>query len=47
MFWLGGVAEAVATPGAGAAKKVKGVGKATGVAALGFVGFFSMLLVIF
>ena len=36
-FWLGGVAEAVATPGAGAAEKAKGVGKATGAAALGFV----------
>jgi hypothetical protein len=46
-FWLGGVAEAVATPGAGAAEKVKGVGQATGAAALGFVGFFSMLLVTF
>ena len=37
-FWLGGVAEAVATPGAGAAEKAKGVGKATGAAALGPVG---------
>ena len=38
-IWLGGVAEAVATPGAGAAEKAKGVGKATGAAALGVVGF--------
>ena len=37
-FWLGGVAEAVATPGAGAAEKAKGVGKATGAVVLGFVG---------
>ena len=37
-FWLGGVAEAVATPGAGAAEKAKGVGKAMGAAALGVVG---------
>ena len=36
-FWLGCVVEAVATPGAGAAEKAKGVGKATGAAALGFV----------
>ena len=28
-IWLGGVAEAVATPGARAAEKVKGVGRAT------------------
>jgi hypothetical protein len=38
-FWLGGVAEAVATQGAGAAEKVKGVGKATGAAVLGLFGF--------
>jgi hypothetical protein len=38
-FWLGGVAEVVATPGAGAAEKAMGVGKATGAAALGLVGF--------
>ena len=37
-FWLGGVAEAVATPGAGAAEKAKGVGKATGAATLGLIG---------
>ena len=37
-FWLGGVAEAVATPGAGAAEKAKGVGKATGAFVLGLVG---------
>ena len=41
-FWLGGVAEAVATPGAGAAEKAKGVGKATGAAALGYVGVFML-----
>jgi hypothetical protein len=34
-FWLGGVAEAVATPGARAAEKVQRVGKATGAACLG------------
>jgi hypothetical protein len=33
-FWLGGVAEAVATPGVGAAEKIKGVGKTTGAAVL-------------
>ena len=38
-FWLGGVAETVATPGGGAAEKAKGVGKATGAMLLGFVGF--------
>jgi hypothetical protein len=38
VFWLGGVVEAVATPGPGAAEKAKGVGKATGAAALGVVG---------
>ena len=38
-FWLGGVAEAVTTPSAGAAEKIKGVGKATGAAALGVVCF--------
>jgi hypothetical protein len=46
LFWLGGVAEAVATPGAGAAEKIKGVGKATGAAVLGFV-FFLIRLVYF
>ena len=30
VFWLGGVVEAVAAPGAGAAEKIKGAGKATG-----------------
>jgi hypothetical protein len=38
-FWLGGVAEAVAMPGAGAAEKIKGVGKATGAVALGLISF--------
>jgi hypothetical protein len=38
-FWLGGVAEAVATPGTGAVEKAQGVGKATGAMLLGFVGF--------
>jgi hypothetical protein len=37
-FWLGGVAEAIATPGAGAAEKIKGVGKATAAVVLGVVG---------
>ena len=36
-FWLGGVAEAATTPGAGAAEKIKG--KATGAAVLGPIGF--------
>ena len=44
-FWLGGVAEAVAASGAGAAEKCKGVSKVTGAAGLGLVGFFSMLMV--
>jgi hypothetical protein len=44
--WLGGVAEAVATPGAGAAEKAKGVGKATGAAALGGIGFMLLTVVI-
>jgi hypothetical protein len=34
-FWLGGTVEAVATPAAGAAEKIKSVGKATGAAVLG------------
>ena len=42
-FWLGGVAEAVATPGAGAVEKITGVGKATGAALLGFVVFLPLL----
>ena len=46
-FWLGGVAEAVATPGAGAAEKVKGFGKATGAAVLGFVSFGVLMVVAF
>ena len=37
-FWLAGVAEAVATPSANAAEKIKGVGKATGAALLGLIG---------
>jgi hypothetical protein len=44
-FWLGGVAEAVATPGAAATEKIKGVGKATAAAVLGLVvlvGSFSV-----
>ena len=45
-FWLGGVAEAVTTPGAGAAEKAKGVGKATGAAVLGLVGYAILLKVI-
>jgi hypothetical protein len=39
VFWLSGVVEVVATPGAGAAEKIKGVGKATGAVVLGFFGF--------
>ena len=45
-FWLGGVAEAVATPGAGAAEKAKGVGKATGAFVLGVVGFVTLVGVV-
>jgi hypothetical protein len=47
-FWLGGVAEAVATPdagAAGAAEKIEGVGNATGAAALGFVVFVMLFAV--
>jgi hypothetical protein len=43
-FWLGGVAEVVATPGAGAAEKIKGVGKATGAVVLGMAGATIMAL---
>ena len=46
-FWLGGVAEAVATPGAGAAEKAKGVGKATAAALLGFAGLMTVNAVAF
>jgi hypothetical protein len=46
-FWLGGVAEVVATPGAGATEKVKGIGKATGAALLGVVSFYILVLVAF
>jgi hypothetical protein len=46
-FWLGGVAEAVATPSAGAAEMVKGVGKATGAAVLGLVVFVPAFMVAF
>jgi hypothetical protein len=45
-FWLGGVAEAIATPGAAAAEKIKGVGKATAAVGLGFFGFFILLFTI-
>jgi hypothetical protein len=44
LFWLGGVAEAVATPGAGAAEKIKGAGKATGEV-LGLVGAVILFIV--
>ena len=43
-FWLGGVAEVVATPGAGAAEKIKGAGKATGEV-LGLVGAVILFIV--
>jgi hypothetical protein len=46
-FWLGGVAEAVATPGAGAAEKIKGIGKATAAAVLGFVGVAILIILSF
>jgi hypothetical protein len=42
-FWLGGVVEAVTTPGAGAAEKAKGVGTAKGAVLLGCVGFIISL----
>ena len=42
-FWLGGVFEAVIMPRAGVAEKVQDVGKATGAAVLGTIGFFSMI----
>jgi hypothetical protein len=46
-FWLGGVAEAVATPGAGAAEKAKGgVGKAMGAFVLGVVGIGILIVAI-
>ena len=44
-FWLGGVAEAFATPGVGTAEKIKGVGKATGAAVLGLVSFAILFIV--
>ena len=44
-FWLSGLAEAVATPGAGVAKKIKGVSLATGAALLGLVVFSTLLTV--
>jgi hypothetical protein len=44
-FWLSGLAEAVATPGAGVAKKIKGVSLATGAALLGLVVFSALLTV--
>jgi hypothetical protein len=45
-FWLGGVAEEVTTPGAGAAEKAKGVGRATGVVVLGMAGSTILALVV-
>ena len=45
-IWLGGVAEAVATPGAGVAEKAKGAGKATGAALLGFAGVLVLVAVL-
>ena len=41
-FWLGGVAEAFATPGVGTAEKIKGVGKATGATFLGLFIFVNL-----
>jgi hypothetical protein len=46
-FWLGGVAEAVATPGAGAAEKIKGVGKATAAALFGVAGIMTVAAAVF
>jgi hypothetical protein len=43
-FWLVGVAEEVATPGAGVADKIKGVGKATGAVVLGIAGLTNILI---
>ena len=42
VFWLGGVAETVARPGARAAEKIKGVGKATGATFLGLFIFVNL-----
>jgi hypothetical protein len=42
-IWLGDVAEAVATPGAMAAEKVKGVGRATAAALLGMFGLGTLM----
>ena len=39
-----GVAEEVATPGAGVADKIKGVGKATGAVVLGIAGLTNILI---
>ena len=41
-FWMGGVVEAVAMPGAGAVEKIKGVGKATGATFLGLFIFVNL-----
>jgi hypothetical protein len=41
-FWLGNVAEVVATPGTGAVEKGKAIGKATGAALLGLISFFTL-----
>jgi hypothetical protein len=43
-FLLGGVAEAVATPGAEAGEKAKGIGKAMGAAMLGGIGFMILFV---
>jgi hypothetical protein len=42
-FWLGAIAEALATPGAGVSEKIKGVGKATGAAVLGLACFIILV----
>jgi hypothetical protein len=43
-FWLGGVADAAATPAdAGAAEKIRGAGKATGAALLGLACFMILI----
>jgi hypothetical protein len=43
VFWLGGLVEAVTTPGAGVSEKMQGVGKATAAVVLGFICFVNMV----
>jgi hypothetical protein len=45
VFWIGGMVEAVAAPGAGTVQKIKRVGKATGAFVLGVVGVMTVMFV--